>query len=162
MMDHEDTEPWDKLLSPLVGLGGALIPLVAGLEALLVGFSPVPLQVTLLAMVVFIGGNVLGAYALVENRFFSGVVRIQYERGHEVVSRGPYAWIRHPGYAAAILWYFATPVFLNTLWAFVPAILLTTVLIIRTRLEDQTLQDRLEGYSDYATQVRYRLVPGIW
>jgi protein-S-isoprenylcysteine O-methyltransferase Ste14 len=162
MMEHTDTEPWDNLLAPLVGLGGALIPLVAGLEALLVGVSPLPLRLTVFSFVVFVGGYVLGSYALIENRFFSGVVRIQFERGHEVVSSGPYRWIRHPGYAAAILAYLASPVFLNTLWAFLPAIFITVVLIIRTRLEDQTLLDRLQGYSDYAAQVRYRLLPGIW
>lgn len=162
MMEHTDTEPWDNLLAPLVGLGGALIPLVAGLEALLVEVSPLPMQLTVFSFVVFLVGYVLGSYALIENRFFSGVVRIQFERGHEVVSSGPYRWIRHPGYAAAILAYLASPVFLNTLWAFLPAIFITVVLIIRTRLEDQTLQSQLEGYSDYAERVRFRLIPGVW
>ena len=97
-----------------------------------------------------------------ENRFFSGMVRIQTERGHHVVSSGPYGWIRHPGYAGALLTYLATPFFLDSRWALLPAMFITIVLIIRTSLEDQTLQNELEGYRAYAERVRYRLMPGVW
>lgn len=90
------------------------------------------------------------------------MVRIQIERGHQVVSSGPYRWIRHPGYAGAILTYLATPLLLDSRWAFLPAIFLIVVLIIRTVLEDKTLQAELTGYGDYAKQVRYRLFPGVW
>jgi protein-S-isoprenylcysteine O-methyltransferase Ste14 len=99
---------------------------------------------------------------LVENRFFSGMVRIQTDRGHRVVSTGPYRWIRHPGYAGALLTYLSTPVFLGSRWAFLPVVLVTVVLVIRTSLEDTALQEELDGYREYATQVRYRLIPGVW
>jgi protein-S-isoprenylcysteine O-methyltransferase Ste14 len=161
-MGHEDVAPWDKLLAPLVGLGGGLIPLVAGLEALLDRSPPFNLPVKLVALVVILAGYVLGSYALIENRYFSGVVRIQADRGHQVVSSGPYRWIRHPGYAGAFLVYLATPVFLDALWAFLPAMFLAIALVIRTELEDRTLQDQLEGYRAYARRVRYRLLPGVW
>jgi protein-S-isoprenylcysteine O-methyltransferase Ste14 len=90
------------------------------------------------------------------------VVRIQAERGHRVVSSGPYHWMRHPGYAGALLAFLATPVFLDSVWAFLPALAITVLLVVRTRLEDRTLQDELDGYRDYARQVRYRLLPGVW
>ena len=90
------------------------------------------------------------------------MVRIQVERGHHVVSSGPYRWVRHPGYVGALLTYLATPVFLDAGWAFLPALFLSIVLVIRTRLEDRTLQEQLEGYRDYARRVHYRLLPGIW
>lgn len=161
-LQHEDAKPWDKRLAPLVGLGGGLIPLVAGLDALL-NWSPIfgP-PVKILALACILAGFAFGSYALIENRFFSSIVRIQTERGHHLISSGPYRWLRHPGYAGALLTYVATPFFLDSLWAFLPAIFITLVLIIRTALEDSVLQAELPGYRDYASRVRYRLVPGIW
>lgn len=161
-LDHEDTAAWDKILAPLVGLGGGLIPLVAGLDALFGWSSGYSLAVELAALLLIIAGFAFGSYALIENRYFSGTVRIQTERDHKVVSSGPYRWVRHPGYVGALLTYLATPFFLDAAWAFLPVLFLGTVLVIRTALEDQTLQDQLAGYSDYAQQVRYRLLPGVW
>lgn len=109
-----------------------------------------------------LAGYSLGTYALIENRFFSGMVRIQTERGHQVVSSGPYRWIRHPGYVGALLTYWFTPLFLDSLWAFIPVAFITIVLIIRTHWEDRTLQNELAGYREYALRVRYRLIPGVW
>lgn len=162
MLQHEDAKSWDKLLAPLVGLGGGLIPLVAGLEALFVWSTPFSLPVKMVALLVILAGYAWGSYALIENRFFSGVVRIQTERGHHVITGGPYRWMRHPGYAGALLTYLAAPFFLDSLWTFVPAIFLTIVLVLRTSLEDKTLQEELPGYRDYARRVRYRLFPGVW
>lgn len=161
-MQHESAKPWDKLLAPLVGLGGNLIPLVAGLDALFDGSPAFSLPMKIVSLVIILAGYALGSYALIENRFFSGMVRIQADRGQQVVSSGPYGWMRHPGYAGALLAYLATPLFLDSRWAFLPAVLLTIVLVIRTGLEDRTLQDELEGYRDYARRVHYRLLPGIW
>jgi protein-S-isoprenylcysteine O-methyltransferase Ste14 len=159
---HEDAKPWDKALAPLVGLGGGLLPLVAGLDARW-GWSPsVGAWPKALSLAVFIAGYALGAYALIENRFFSGMVRIQSERGHRVVTGGPYRWVRHPGYAGALLSYWGVPLLLDAAWALAPAAFLTVVLVVRTALEDRTLQEELEGYRDYAGRVRYRLMPGVW
>ena len=159
---HEDAKPWDKWLAPLVGLGGGLLPLVAGLDALFDWSHPFSLPVKIVALVITLAGYVLGSYALIENRFFSGMVRIQTDRNHHVVSSGPYRWLRHPGYAGAVLAYLATPLFLDSRWAFLPAVLLTILLVIRTALEDNVLQEELAGYRDYARRVRYRLLPGVW
>lgn len=161
-LDHEDTASWDKILAPLVGLGGGLIPLVAGLDVLFNWSPTFSLPLKLVALALFLTGYALGAYALMENRYFSGTVRIQTERDHKVVSSGPYRWVRHPGYAGALLAYLATPIFLDAAWAFLPVLFLGTVLVIRTALEDTTLQNQLAGYRDYAQRVRYRLLPGVW
>lgn len=161
-LSHADAKSWDRLLSPLVGLGGGLILVVAGLDELY-GWSPAfSLHMKIVSLIFILVGYAISSYALIENRFFSGMVRIQSERGHRVVSTGPYAWIRHPGYSGALLLYLFTPLFLDSSWAFIPVFLLSFVLVIRTRLEDATLQEELEGYADYAKHVRYRLVPGIW
>jgi protein-S-isoprenylcysteine O-methyltransferase Ste14 len=158
----EDAKTWDKTLAPLVGLGGGLIPLVAGLDVRF-GWSPsVSLPVKIGSLVVILAGYLLGSYALIENRFFSGMVRIQTERGHTVISSGPYGWMRHPGYSGALLTYLATPLFLGALWAFLPVALISIVLVVRTSLEDRTLQAELDGYREYARRVPYRLLPGVW
>jgi protein-S-isoprenylcysteine O-methyltransferase Ste14 len=101
-------------------------------------------------------------WAVSANRFFSAIVRIQRDRGHDVVRSGPYRLMRHPAYAASLLHMAATPLALGAPWAFVPVGVLVAVTIVRTRLEDGALQGELEGYPEYAAVVRYRLVPGIW
>ncbi len=162
MLDHEDTKDFDKKLAPLLGLGGLLIMVVPGLEARLSPLVIFSLPLKAIMLLLIVAGYSLGAYALIENRFFSGVVRIQSERGHQVVSSGPYRWMRHPGYAGALLTYLATPFFLDSVWTLLPVLFTVAILIIRTSLEDRTLQEELPGYRDYAGKVRFRLLPGIW
>lgn len=162
-MQHEDIKPWDSILARLVGLGGGLIPLFAGLDARYGWPGPdFGLIEELIALIVILVGFTLGSWALMENRFFSGVVRIQTERGHHVVSTGPYAWVRHPGYAGALLAYFATPILLDSLWTYLPVIFISIVLLVRTNLEDTILKQELPGYKEYAQRTRFRLLPGIW
>ena len=157
-----DAKSWDKWLAPIVALGGGLIPLAAGLDARFGWSVPFSLPVKLVALLIILAGYALGSYALVANRYFSGMVRIQTERNHHVVSSGPYRWMRHPGYAGAILTYLAIPLFLDSRWALVPAIIISALLVLRTAWEDETLQAELEGYQAYARQIRYRLLPGVW
>jgi protein-S-isoprenylcysteine O-methyltransferase Ste14 len=161
-MDLEDAKSWDKILAPSLAFGNILILIVAGLDQLFGWTSPFGLPVKIVSLVVIILGFLFGSWAMVENRFFSGVVRIQKDRGHRVVSTGPYRFVRHPGYAGALWTYLALPLLLDSIWAFIPAVLLIGVLVLRTALEDRTLQEELPGYKDYARQTRYRLVPGIW
>lgn len=160
--NQPDAKPWDRFLSTMVGMGSSLIPLVAGLDARYKWSGTFDVELKSIALLVILAGYVIGSYALVENRFFSGVVRIQFERNHQVVSSGPYHWMRHPGYAGALWCYLATPFFLDASWALLPAALISTILIVRTALEDRTLQEELVGYREYAQRVRYRLLPGVW
>jgi len=161
--DHADIKPWDKILSPLVGLGGALIPLAAGLDARY-GWTgeAFGLTASLIALGLIVAGYAFGSWALIENRFFSGVVRIQNDRGQTVVNKGPYRFLRHPGYAGALLTYLVAPVLFDSLWTYLPAVFLAVVLFIRTSLEDRILREELPGYREYAQKTRYRLLPGIW
>lgn len=160
--DHEDTQPWDKILSPLVGFGGVLILIVAGLDAVLGWSAMLSFPLRMIGLVILLAGHVLGGYALVENAFFSGVVRLQKERGHHVIETGPYAWVRHPGYAGALLTYVGTPLLLNSWWAFLPVVFMWTVLIYRTQKEDRFLQENLDGYKEFTQKTKYRLFPGLW
>jgi len=127
------------------------------------GWSPrlaVAVQVAGFAAVAL--GDVLFAWAMASNQFFSSVVRIQQDRGHTVQTGGPYRFVRHPGYVGTIVPALATPLALGSLWAFIPAALLSAVIVVRTALEDKTLQDELAGYAEYAQRTRYRLLPGVW
>jgi len=154
--------PWDRVQAPLMALGGTLIGVAAGLETRFGGSAGFPLPVQAGALCVVLAGLALGTWALLANPFFSGVVRIQADRGHHVVSAGPNRWLRHPGYAATLLAFAALPVFLNALWALAPAACLVAFGVARSALEDRFLQDGLDGYRKYAARVRYRLLPGVW
>jgi protein-S-isoprenylcysteine O-methyltransferase Ste14 len=90
------------------------------------------------------------------------MVRIQEERGHKVAQSGPYRFVRHPGYVGYILFTLATPICLASLWALIPAGLISALLILRTTLEDKTLLEELPGYKEYTLTVKHRLIPGIW
>ena len=96
------------------------------------------------------------------NRFFSSVVRIQHERGHYVVTAAPYRWVRHPGYAGAILATVTSGVALGSWLSLAVAVLAVPLILWRTIGEDRLLRDQLPGYRDYAAQVWYRLIPGLW
>ncbi len=161
-MKHANTKPWDRILAPLVGLGAMSLPLIAGLEARRQTALAFSLWLQLLAIVVLLLGFVLSTWALVENKFFSGVVRIQTDRGHHVVSGGPYKYIRHPGYAGAVLAYFAIPLLLDSRFSFIPAVFLIIILAIRTILEERALKEELPGYSDYMKRVSFRWIPWIF
>ena len=160
-MQNEDAQPWDKRLAPLMGLAGILVLLIAGLDELM-GWSPsFSAPVKIVALVLMLAGYALSSYALVENRYFSATVRLQTDRGQTVVSSGPYRWMLHPGYAGALLVYLVTPLFLDSALAYLPTLLVLGLYILRTSMEDDFLQKKLEGYRDYAKRVRYRLLPGI-
>jgi protein-S-isoprenylcysteine O-methyltransferase Ste14 len=161
-MQHENAKAWDRLLVSVLAMASTSILVVAGLDTLFDWSHVSSLPTKAVSLAIILAGYALGSYALIENRFFSGMVRIQFDRGHRVVSSGPYGWIRHPGYAGGLVTYLGTPLLLDSLWALIPAVLSAIVILIRTHLEDTTLQIELPGYSDYARQVRFRLLPGIW
>ncbi|MBN1978155.1 MAG: isoprenylcysteine carboxylmethyltransferase family protein [Anaerolineae bacterium] len=160
---QEGTKSWDRLLSASMALFGPLLMLlVAGLDRGAGGAVQGSLAGQAVALVAMVLGMGLGLWAVGSNAFFSGTVRIQEDRGHEVVTGGPYRFVRHPGYVAAILFDLATPVLLGSLWALVPAAVTVVVIVVRTALEDRTLQAELPGYVEYVRNTRYRLVPGVW
>jgi protein-S-isoprenylcysteine O-methyltransferase Ste14 len=136
--------------------------IVAGFDDRWSWSPPQAVAVQIAAFVAVALGDVLFAWAMASNMFFSSVVRIQQDRGHTVQSGGPYRFVRHPGYLGTIVPTLATPLALGSLWAFIPAGLLTAVMVVRTALEDKTLRDELAGYTEYAQRTRYRLVPGVW
>ena len=161
-MEMQGAKPWDKILAPMLAFGSLLILIVAGADKSFGWTSPYSLNAKLVSLIFIIFGYAFSSWALIENKFFSGVVRIQTDRGHHVVTTGPYRIVRHPGYSSALWTYLATPILLDSLWAFIPTILLIIVLVVRTSLEDRTLQAELPGYKEFTQKTHYRLFPGIW
>ena len=161
-MQQEDAESWDNKILKVLGIIGVLNLVLIGLDKLLGWTNAFSLGVRLIAFVLMILGYMISSYALVENRFFSGNVRLQTDRGQKVTSTGPYSWVRHPGYAGAVLSYLVTPLFLNSIWAYILTIITIGLYVLRTILEDRFLQENLADYDEYSKQVRYRLLPGIW
>ena len=107
-------------------------------------------------------GYALVVWATAENAWFSQIVRLQPERGQTVVSSGPYRFVRHPAYLGAILYEPVSCIILASWWAAIPAAICVLLLILRTFLEDRTLQAELPGYAEYVRKVRFRLLPGLW
>jgi protein-S-isoprenylcysteine O-methyltransferase Ste14 len=127
-----------------------------------VGGSSLPQWVRLVGLALFVFGGGLFLRAMGESPFFEKTVRIQSERDHRVVDTGPYRVVRHPGYAGMLPWVVSIPLLLTSSLAMLPAVLSCVTLLVRTALEDRTLQKKLSGYSEYAERVRWRLLPGVW
>ena len=156
------TKTWDIGLAVLMAYSPVLMALAAGLETRLIA-PPSSLDAgSIIAVLAALLGTLLTLSAMIANPFFSGIVRIQTERGHTVASAGPYQYVRHPGYVGMLVFTLTTPLILGSLWALVVAVLTTGITVVRTVLEDRTLQRELDGYTEYTRRVRYRLVPGIW
>lgn len=156
------TKRWDVALLGVVGVLDIAALIVAGLGVRL-GWQPViPPALQIVSVAVIGVGYGLVLWAMRVNAFFAQTVRIQTERGHTVATGGPYRFVRHPGYIGVILVYLATPVLLGSVWALILGAGEALLIIVRTALEDKTLHAELQGYSEYAGQVRYRLIPGLW
>ena len=159
----QSAKAWDKVLAPLMALSVSFpMVIVAGLDHRF-GWSPgFPLWLVVLGFLLIVLGYAFASWALIENRFFSSVVRIQVDRGHVVCDSGPYRFVRHPGYAGNMLALPGVMLALGSMWTLIPAVVALIIAVIRTVLEDQTLDEELPGYRDYARRVRYRLIPGIY
>jgi protein-S-isoprenylcysteine O-methyltransferase Ste14 len=159
----QNAKAWDKVLAPLMALSVSFpLVIVAGLDHRF-GWSPVfPLWLIVLGFLLISLGYAFATWALIENRFFSSLVRIQVDRGHVVCDSGPYRIVRHPGYAGNILALPGIVLALGSAWTLIPVVIAIIIAVIRTELEDRTLQEELKGYKEFVQRVRYRLVPGIY
>jgi protein-S-isoprenylcysteine O-methyltransferase Ste14 len=139
----------------------AIFP-VAALDDGRFHWFPLSDAIVVVGYALFLLGFALTTWAEAVNKFFEPTVQLQTDRGQYVVDTGPYRYLRHPGYAAAIVLMAGMALALGSLWALIPAALATALLILRTRWEDQTLQAELPGYQEYAARTRFRLLPGVW
>jgi protein-S-isoprenylcysteine O-methyltransferase Ste14 len=158
-----DAKRWDWIWLRIYTLFILAIFIVAGLDVGRFHWSDaVPLWLQIACLVGFTACLGFVGWAIAENTFFSEVVRIQQDRGHYVVMTGPYRYVRHPGYLGNIIAWPCTALVFGSWWALLPAGIVVALYVFRTALEDRTLQEELVGYAEYARQVRYRLVPGVW
>lgn len=125
-------------------------------------WSHVPFWGQLLGAVILIGSFYLFFLTFRENSFLSTVVRVQKDRGHTVVSSGPYHYVRHPMYAAIFLFMVGTPLLLGSWYGTLVGLMYMVILARRAVLEERALRQELPGYSDYTKKVRYRLIPFLW
>jgi protein-S-isoprenylcysteine O-methyltransferase Ste14 len=158
----DNVKSWDQKLSSISFLVVLALLVITGLDERWRWSPKLPLGLHLVGLVLLLVGQGIFSWAMASNLFFSTQVRLQYERGHAVATQGPYRLVRHPGYVGYIISQFGTAVVLGSLVALIPAALIGVLMIVRTFLEDRTLHQELEGYEEYAAQVRFRLIPGLW
>ena len=156
-----NAKTWDKIIGLVYTVFLLGTYLVAGLDARF-SWSTVPLAAKLVGGAGVTFSMALVFWVMTANTFLSSFVRIQDDRGHTTVTTGPYRYVRHPMYAGMFFYFLGTPLLLGSWWALVPSVLNVITFIIRTALEDRTLQAELPGYAEYAQRVRHRLVPGVW
>lgn len=159
---QQGAKPWDQFLSRwMATLGPLTIWIVSGLDFRYSWSAGLPIWAIVVSISLVFIGELLVLWPMAENRFFVGMVRIQTERGHQVINSGPYRFMRHPGYLGSILYLTFTPLALDSLLGLTPALFTVGVVLLRTYLEDQTLIEELDGYQAYTEQVHYRLIPGL-
>jgi protein-S-isoprenylcysteine O-methyltransferase Ste14 len=159
----QNAKAWDKVLAPLMAVSISYpMVIVAGLDHRYVWSPEFPPWLNVIGFILISLGYAFAAWAVAENRFFYSVVVVRTDRGHVVCDSGPYRYVRHPGYAGNILPLFGIVLALGSVWTLLPVAVATVISVLRTVLEDRTLQAELPGYRDYARRVRYRLVPGIF
>lgn len=160
---HQEQKSWDKVLMLMFFIAGIGLYLVPGFDVIRFGWSEsLPMWMKVVGMVVQIPCFVLLGWVMRENTYLSQVVKIDEARGHQVITTGPYALVRHPMYTIVIVLLFAMPIALGSRYALILSVFLSVLLVVRTYLEDRTLHEELEGYVEYAEKTRYRLLPGIW
>ena len=158
----QNTKSWDKIIltAYTILLIGMLI--LAGLDAGRFRWAPAPLALQGVGWLGAAFAGFLVWWTASVNTFLSRTVRIQDDRGQQVIDSGPYGWVRHPMYLGVIVLMISIPLLLGSLWAMIPGVLIGVLFTIRAALEDRTLQQELPGYQEYAKRVHYRLFPWIW
>ncbi len=158
----KDAKKWDRVLTSVNIIPTILLYVSSGLDYRFGWTGSINPIINVIGLVLTFSGSMLFTWSMISNRYFSTLVRLQFDRQHSVATAGPYKYIRHPGYVGYMVMSIATPIALGTLWALVFSGVTCLLFILRTFLEDDMLRKELEGYADYAEKVRYRLVPPIW
>lgn len=158
----KNVKSWDKIIIRIYSFLVIVLFCIAGLDSGRFYWSSVPVFMQIVGWIGLIVAGTLVWRTMVTNTYLSSMVRIQNDRGHKVITTGPYQFVRHPMYVGVIVCIMCIPWILNSWWAFIPGMMITLLFLIRTSLEDKTLHQELDGYKEYAQKVKYRLFPGIW
>ncbi len=162
MSKKPNAKHWDRYFIGLISVFTAAELIVPGLDHRFLWTKQQHVWIQLAGLALVVLGTAGLIWAMRTNRFFSAVIRIQTDRGHHVVSEGPYGIVRHPGYAFWSLRTVGVPLLFGSNWAFIVAGLFIAMFVVRTALEDRVLKEELPGYRGYAQRVRWKLVRGIW
>ncbi len=157
-----DQQGWDKLLYPLIYVSLFAWLLFVSLDAVRFHGSPVPVWLQVVGALILLCSFYILVLTFRENSYLSPVVRVQAEREQTVVSTGPYHYVRHPMYAAMVVFMVGTPLLLGSWYGILPGLIFVLVLARRAVLEEHTLQKELKGYDAYMSRVKYRLIPYVW
>jgi protein-S-isoprenylcysteine O-methyltransferase Ste14 len=132
------------------------------LDAVRFKWSSVPAWLEIPGALGVLVASYIGYLTLRENTFAALVVKVQKERDQTVISTGPYHYVRHPMYAGMLFYLPGAPLLLGSWWGLLWGCGLLGLFVLRVLIEEGTLRKELQGYNEYATRVRYRLVPGVW
>ncbi len=157
-----DQKGLDKIVYPLLYVSMFLWLLFTAYDAARFHWSPVPIWLQGFGAILLICSFCLFFLTFRENTFLSPLVRVQQERGQKVISTGPYHYVRHPMYAATLIFVIGTPLLLGAWFGILVGPIVAIVLAWRAVLEEHTLQKELPGYLEYMTQVKYHLIPFVW
>jgi protein-S-isoprenylcysteine O-methyltransferase Ste14 len=138
------------------------IPVIAGLDAVRWQWSTLPFWAVYLGLAIHGAGDALLLWTMAVNPFLEKTVRVQTERGHHVITTGPYAIVRHPMYLGLVLMFLAIPLMLGSIGTLLPVVAMTVLLMVRTQLEERLLRRDLPGYEVYMEETRWRILPGVW
>ena len=155
------TKAWDYIFIGLIFASFVAVFVVAGLDFRF-GWTHVPDWLLWIGYLAFFLGFFIQTRAQAENRHFEPGVRIQSDRGHQVIDTGLYGTVRHPGYISGSLLILGTALGLGSFWSLIPALVCVATLMLRTIEEERTLRAELPGYADYTQRTKYRWIPGIW
>jgi protein-S-isoprenylcysteine O-methyltransferase Ste14 len=162
VQSQKSSKAWEMAIMGIFGVSTIAKYILAGLDFRNGWTAPLSLPIHTAALLVTALGFAMVTWAMVANTFFSTTYRLQEDRGHAVASSGPYRVVRHPGYVGTIAFELATPIMLGSLWALMLGGLGALLIVVRTALEDRTLQEELSGYAEYTQRTRYRLLPKVW
>ena len=153
---------WDRVFMVAVSVGWCAWLYLMGSDVVRHRWSHVPFWLSVCgAVAIFVCLQSMRS-VFAANRFAAPVVKIQRERGHAVTDSGPYAYVRHPMYAFAILLLVGTPLMLGSWWGLACVPFMVAGIGWRAVREERALAAELAGYDAYLERVKYRFVPGIW
>ena len=159
---RKDTKSWDKVLMPVAVIMVYIQLAIIGLDVGRFQWSSLGMHFALPGVILYIIAAFFSSWSVITNPYYEPTVRVQKDRDHQVITTGPYKIVRHPGYVAAIIFPISISFIIGSVIGLIPAAIIFLLIIIRTSLEDKTLINELDGYSEYAKKTKYRLFPGVW
>jgi len=160
--DKKKPETYDKFILSFYTLFILILFLVPGLDAVRFTWSFVPFYFKVVGFALLFVAFFVMAAVIKANPYLSSIVEVREDKGQKLITTGPYRYVRHPWYVGIIIWFYSIPLALGSWYDLIPAVCLTIIIIIRTKIEDRVMHRDLPGYGDYAQKTRYRLLPFVW